>query len=79
MGGIDALKNQMEALQAQALAAFSAAGNLNDLERLRVRYLGKKGALTEVLKGVGKLPPADRPVGSQNYQRCIASGTARAG
>ncbi len=62
MSGIDSLKVQLEVLQAEALAAFSTAGNLNDLQQLRVHYLGKKGALTEVLKGVGQLPPADRPV-----------------
>ncbi|MDQ6959620.1 MAG: phenylalanine--tRNA ligase subunit alpha, partial [Mariprofundaceae bacterium] len=66
MSGIDSLKVRLEALQAEALAAFSAAGNLNDLQQLRVGYLGKKGALTEVLKGVGKLPPADRPVIGQH-------------
>jgi len=61
MSDIDSLKGRLESLQAQALDAFSAAESLDDLEQLRVRYLGKKGALTEVLKGVGKLPPADRP------------------
>jgi len=62
MSEIEALKSQLEALQAEALAAFSGAADLNGLQTLRVQYLGKKGALTEVLKGVGKLPPADRPV-----------------
>jgi len=62
MSEIDSLKNQLESLQSEALGAFAAAENLNDLQQLRVNYLGKKGALTEVLKGVGKLPPADRPV-----------------
>jgi len=61
MSEIDALKIQLESLQSEALAAFLAAANLNELQQLRVQYLGKKGALTEVLKGVGKLPPADRP------------------
>jgi len=62
MSEIDALKGQLELLQAEALSKFSAAGDLVDLQQLRVNYLGKKGALTEVLKGVGKLPPSDRPV-----------------
>jgi len=44
------------------LAEFSKAEDLNALQVLRVAYLGKKGALTDVLKGVGKLPPAERPV-----------------
>ncbi len=73
MSGIDSLKVRLEALQAEALAAFSAAGDLNDLQQLRVQYLGKKGALTEVLKGVGKLPPADRPVIGQHVNRTKAA------
>jgi len=62
MSEIDSLKGQLESLQSEALAAFEAAESLNDLQQLRVSYLGKKGKLTDVLKGVGKLPPADRPV-----------------
>jgi len=62
MSEIDSLKDQLESLQSEALAAFAAAENLDGLQQLRVNYLGKKGKLTEVLKGVGKLPPADRPV-----------------
>ncbi len=62
MSGIDSLKDRLESLQAEALAAFAAATGTDGLQALRVSYLGKKGALTEVLKGVGKLPPADRPV-----------------
>jgi phenylalanyl-tRNA synthetase alpha chain len=61
MSGIDAIKEQLNALQAEATAAVDAAGSLADLEEVRVRYLGKKGGLTEVLKGVGKLPPEERP------------------
>jgi phenylalanyl-tRNA synthetase alpha chain len=61
MSEIDALKAQLESLQSKALAAFSAADNLAALQQLRVHYLGKKGALTEVLKGIGKLSPEERP------------------
>jgi len=61
MSEIEGLKSQLESLQDEALAVFAAAEGLNVLQQLRVQYLGKKGALTEVLKGVGKLPPADRP------------------
>jgi len=66
MSEIDALKAQLEALQSEALSSFSAAESLSDLQQLRVQYLGKKGALTEVLKGVGKLPPQERPVIGQH-------------
>jgi len=62
MSEIDALKAQLESLQSEALSAFSAVTDLAGLQQLRVQYLGKKGALTEVLKGVGKLAPEQRPV-----------------
>jgi len=62
MSEIDSLKGQLESLQSEALAAFAVAEDLTALQQLRVQYLGKKGALTEVLKGVGKLSPEDRPI-----------------
>ncbi len=62
MSEIDALKSRLELLQSEAVALFSQAADLNELQQLRVQYLGKKGAMTEVLKGVGKLPAEDRPV-----------------
>lgn len=54
----------MEALkqiQAEALAAIGGASELPQLEQLRVDYLGKKGALTAVLKGLSQLTPEERP------------------
>ncbi|MES3006195.1 MAG: phenylalanine--tRNA ligase subunit alpha [Pseudomonadota bacterium] len=45
-------------------AALRAIGDSSDeksLEQLRVDFLGKKGSLTELLKGLGKLPPEERP------------------
>ena len=66
MNEIDALKAQLELLQAQALDAFDAAADLAALQQLRIFYLGKKGALTEVLRGVGQLPPEQRPVIGQH-------------
>lgn len=43
-----------------ALAAIAAAPQIEDLERLRVSWLGKQGRLTEQLKRLGKLDPAER-------------------
>ncbi|MHB8742646.1 MAG: phenylalanine--tRNA ligase subunit alpha [Sulfuricaulis sp.] len=45
----------------EAEAAVTAAADVNMLEEIRVKYLGKKGALTEQLKGLGKLTPPERP------------------
>ena len=44
-----------------ALSALEAAGSAQELEALRVQYLGKKGELTAVLKMMGKLSPEERP------------------
>jgi phenylalanyl-tRNA synthetase alpha chain len=48
-------------LKHQALAEINAAADLNNLEQLRVDYLGKKGKLTDILKNVASLPAADKP------------------
>jgi phenylalanyl-tRNA synthetase alpha chain len=49
----------------RALADVSAADTLSELDEVRVRALGKKGVLTEQLKGLGALPAAERPAAGQ--------------
>ncbi len=44
-----------------AQAAFEAAPTVAELEQAKARFLGKSGALTELLKGLGKLPPDEKP------------------
>jgi phenylalanyl-tRNA synthetase alpha chain len=48
-------------LIAEACAAVDAAADLQSLDQVRVRYLGKKGELTGLLKGLGNLPESERP------------------
>ncbi|NLL36268.1 MAG: phenylalanine--tRNA ligase subunit alpha [Fretibacterium sp.] len=43
----------------------SAANSTEQLQELRVRYLGKKGALTTLLKTLGTLPPSERPTAGE--------------
>lgn len=52
---------ELDALKHEALSRVGQAGDLETLDALRVEYLGKKGALTEQLKGLGRLPPEQRP------------------
>ena len=59
------MKEQLEAIRTGALAAIGAAGNTEELEALRVQYLGKKGELTALLKQMGKLSAEERPVMGQ--------------
>lgn len=56
---------ELEALIKDAEAAIDGADGIASLDELRVRYLGKKGALTERLKSLGKLPAEQRPAAGQ--------------
>ncbi|MGB9761797.1 MAG: phenylalanine--tRNA ligase subunit alpha [Caldimicrobium thiodismutans] len=47
---------ELEALKERALKELSSAKNLADLEALRVKYLGKKGEITQALKSLKDLP-----------------------
>ncbi len=49
----------------EALAAFAQAGSSAELDALRVKYLGKKGELTAVLKQMGKFSAEERPAMGQ--------------
>lgn len=55
------LESQLNTLQQEAQQAIAQAENLEQLEPLRIQYLGKKGQLSKVLGGMGKLDPSDRP------------------
>ncbi|MCL2562677.1 MAG: phenylalanine--tRNA ligase subunit alpha [Oscillospiraceae bacterium] len=56
------MKEQLTALKHEALAAIAGAEDLQSLEALRVRFLGKKGELTAILKQMGGLSAEERPV-----------------
>ncbi len=59
------MKEQLENIRREALAAIEAAADPARLEELRVKILGKKGELTAVLKQMGKLSAEERPVMGQ--------------
>ena len=59
------MRDQLEQIKQNALAALDAASTPTGLEELRIRLLGKKGELTAVLKQMGKLSPEERPVMGQ--------------
>ena len=56
------IKEQLEQLRQEALAALDEVRASEDLESLRVKYLGKKGDLTALLKQMGSLSAEERPV-----------------
>jgi phenylalanyl-tRNA synthetase alpha chain len=55
------LVQDLESLAAAARRAIGAAAEERELEELRVRYLGKKGELSAVLRGMGGLSAGERP------------------
>ncbi len=57
----EALEAQLQAIHQEAEVALAQAETLEQLEQLRVKYLGKKGPIPQVLGGMGKLDPGDRP------------------
>ena len=59
------MKEQLEAIRKHALEAIAATREAAELESLRVKYLGKKGELTAVLKQMGTLSAELRPVMGQ--------------
>lgn len=59
------MREKLEQIKNSALEAISAASDLKVLEDLRVQYLGKKGDLTAVLRGMKDLTAEERPVVGQ--------------
>lgn len=55
------LSDDLLAQQSSALEAIGAAADLAELDAVRVEFLGKKGALTAVLRGLGSLSAEERP------------------
>lgn len=51
----------LDKLVAEASALFASIDDADALEQAKARYLGKSGALTDLLKGLGKLPAAEKP------------------
>ena len=57
----NSIEQQLTQLVTEAEAAISQSADATVVEDLRVKYLGKKGLLTEQLKSLGRLPPEERP------------------
>ena len=59
------MREKLDLIQKEALDNIEKAGESNSLEEIRVKYLGKKGQLTQILRGMGKLAPEEQPVVGQ--------------
>ena len=56
------MKQALMQIKEKGAAEIRSAESLKDLEAIKVKYLGKKGELTQILKGMGKLTSEERPV-----------------
>ena len=55
------MKEQLISLKERALSEIKQSSSMEELDSLRVKYSGKKGELTAILKGMGKLSAEERP------------------
>ncbi len=56
------MKDKLNTLRKEAVLVLRAAESLESVDNLRVKYMGKKGELTNLLKEMGKLSQEDRPI-----------------
>ena len=56
------MKEKLKMLQEKASEAFREAKEIKDVDELKVKYLGKKGELTRLLKDLGRLSAEERPI-----------------
>ncbi len=59
------MKERLLELKEEAIEKIKQSSTMKDLQDVRVAYLGKKGPITEVLRGMGKLPAEERPIVGQ--------------
>ena len=55
------MKEQLQGLEKRALKDLEAVSDASELEKFRVKYLGKKGLLTSSMRKLGEVPPSERP------------------
>lgn len=63
------MEKQISKLLERARKGIESAASLKELDEVRVRYLGKKGEVTALLKGLGALSPEERPAAGQAVNR----------
>src|SRR5688500_18525855 len=77
------MRDQLERIGDEALAALAGVGSTEQMEAWQRDWLGRRGALTEALRGLGALPAAERPaigqLANQVKERLTAAAEARTG
>ncbi len=67
------MQQELERIEAEARAKLALADSAQALDSWRLEFLGKKGALTTVLRSLGTLPPAERPAVGERANALRAS------
>lgn len=77
------MQEKLKAMLEEAKEQLSKAASLADTEEVRVKVLGKKGQLTEILRSMGKLPPEEKKALGQaankvksEFEQLLAEKTA---
>ena len=65
--------DELQALKENALAELEGVADLTALDEWRTTYLGRKGRLTQLLRGVGRLPPQERPLAGRRANEVKAA------
>ena len=63
------MQEDITLIQEQASSAIAQSRDVAELDAIRVSFLGKKGKLTDILKGVSSLPVEQRPVVGQQINK----------
>jgi len=71
-------QGQLELLEAEVCAAIARASSLQELREVRARYLGRKGSLSSLLRGIGELPPEARAAAGEALNRAAVRVEAQA-
>jgi len=65
VNGEDNVEKTIEDIQQEALTAIAAASDRNAVDAISVQYLGRKGMVTQFLRGISNLAERDRPIAGQ--------------
>jgi len=71
------LKEELDRLQSEAVISLSQVSTEKEISEIRVKYLGKKGSITQILKGLGTLPESERRVIGQRANQLKESTETR--
>lgn len=63
---------QISTLEAEALAAIRSAKNTADLREVELKYLGKSGLISGLMRGIGELPNEEKPIFGAKVNECRA-------